>query len=989
MWQAMRIRGFIVFLCALLLAPVIRSGLDGHFSTSNSVFSTALAILLILLPFVAYSLVHYRRTDHGKANWRDTRQYADLRLTILGKGVFWGIMLSLLALYPDFAARSLGIGNPVVLTVLMAFTAIGIFTGVLIAENMSRTHIETGLIPVGALGVMAALLVLGWLPGGVPMQAALLLFLGIMGGLFVAPLHALMHYPVPPERMPQLLPLNDLAQILVMLAVVSITVLLARSGMTSGGLLPILGGTAVAGALYTIYHLPQALLRFIISRLFHARYRLKVIGFENLPANGGVLLLGNHISFIDWALVQMASPRQLHFVIEQGYYERWYLQGVLKWLGVVPISNQASVSQLDRVRELLQAGEAVCLFPEGAISRTGQLGQFKRGYEKAAADTGAVIVPFYLHGLWGSRFSRSSGFLRQNRQSGFKRDIVVAFGAPLPDDTRVHALKQAVFELSVTSWDAYADMLDPIPLNWLRSAKRQGFRMAAADVIGEPLSHNRFITAVLRFSVEINRLNPEQNTGLLLPTSAGGAIANLAVLSLGKTVVNLNYTASAAALQSSVQQAGLQRVFTSRRFLSKLQERKIDIEAILPDTPLIFLEDIKAGIPKAKLLTTLLMVVLLPTRVLQWLYLRKIHLDDTAAILFSSGSEGAPKGIELSHRNLAVNARQVADALNTLETDVIMGTLPTFHAFGLLASTLMPLSEGIPIVCHPDPTDAVNIAKGIARYDATLLFGTSTFLRLYAKNSRVHPLMFESLRYVVAGAEKLSPDVRRLFLDRFGKKILEGYSATETSPVAAVNLPDQIDTRFWTVQHANREGTVGLPLPGTSFRIVDPETLASLPTGEDGLILIGGPQVMKAYLDAPEKTAAAIVEMDGQRWYKTGDKGHLDKDGFLTIVDRYSRFAKLGGEMVSLGAIEQQVRQILDEPELELVAVNLPDAKKGEKVILMVAGEHDPAQVKRALTAGGMNPLMIPAKIYNVEAVPKLGSGKTDFATARKLALSL
>jgi acyl-[acyl-carrier-protein]-phospholipid O-acyltransferase/long-chain-fatty-acid--[acyl-carrier-protein] ligase len=383
------------------------------------------------------------------------------------------------------------------------------------------------------------------------------------------------------------------------------------------------------------------------------------------------------------------------------------------------------------------------------------------------------------------------------------------------------------------------------------------------------------------------------------------------------------------------------------------------------------------------------MSMLLPAWLLQWLYFGKIDINATAAILFSSGSEGSPKGVELSHRNLASNARQIADALNTLDNDVIMCTLPTFHAFGLLASTLMPLSEGIPIVCHPDPTDAVNIGKGVARYEATLLFGTSTFLRLYAKNSRVHPMMFQSLRYIVAGAEKLAPEVRRLFLDRFGKKLLEGYGATETSPVASVNLPDQLDTRYWRVQVANREGTVGLPLPGTSFRIVDPDSLATLPVGTDGLILISGPQVMQGYLHNPEKTAQAIVELDGQRWYKTGDKGHLDEDGFLSIVDRYSRFAKLGGEMVSLAAVETQIRQILHEPELEAVAVNIPDDKKGEKIVLLVAGTYDEAYIKKQLLEGGMNPLMIPSTIRSMSAIPKLGSGKTDYGNARKVALSL
>lgn len=964
MSQLMRIYGFMVLLAALFISPALQTWL-----------TKPLAVLLAILPFAALSLWQMQKTACTQQDWQEIRQHHDLWLTIMGKAVFWGIMLVLLAIYPAHS-------------VLLGLVAVGLLIGGLIAQHLSRTHIETGLIPVGALGIMGSIIVLGWQPAQ-PLPAALLVLLGIMGGLFVAPLQALLGYHIPAERQPQASALDHVVQTLVMLLFVGITALLAWAGTGNGLLLSALTAVTVAGALYTIYQMPQSLLRFVVSRLFHARYRLKVIGFEHLPARGGVLLLGNHISFIDWALVQMASPRQLHFVIEKGYYERWYLNGILKWFGVVPISGTASADSLEKVTELLKAGEVVCLFPEGAISRTGQLGEFKRGYEKAVKDTGAVIVPFYLHGLWGSRFSRSSGFLRQNRQSGFKRDIVVAFGQALPATIQAYELKQKVFDLSFTSWDAYAHMLDPIPLNWLRSAKRMSFRIAASDVIGEPISHHRFITAVFRFAAEIKKLSPEQNIGMLLPTSAGGAIANMAVLSLGKTLVNLNFTAGTEALQSAAQQADLQRIYTSRRFLDKLKERNIDVPTIFPNLPLVFLEDLKEGIPKAKLLSTLLMVMLLPTRVLQWLYLPKIDMDATAAILFSSGSEGAPKGIELSHRNLSVNARQVADALNTLDNDVIMATLPTFHAFGLLASTLMPLAEGIPIICHPDPTDAVNIGRGIAKYEATLLFGTSTFLRLYAKNSRVHPLMFQSLRYVVAGAEKLSPDVRRLFLDRFGKKILEGFGATETSPVASVNLPDQLDTRYWRVQPANKEGTVGLPLPGTSFRIVDPDTLATLPTGSDGLILIGGPQVMKGYLHNPEKTAQAIAELDGQRWYKTGDKGHVDEDGFLTIVDRYSRFAKLGGEMVSLGAIEQQVRNILNEPELELVAVNLPDEKKGEKVILMIAGERDEAEVRRKLVDGGMNALMIPAVIRCVTEVPKLGSGKTDFANARKLALSL
>ena len=950
----------------------------------------------------AYQLPPTRPTNHGMhfnyAGYLRGRTALDtirlaknnqlVWLTIMGLSIFWAVAQVILASYPAYSKEHLGLTNTAAVQGLMAFAGIGIMLGSLLAGRLSRRYIETGLIPVGAIGILIGVALVTWLDSPL-LQAANFLFLGIMSGLFIVPMNALMQYHAPADHLGRVQATFNLVSNLVMLSFLGLTVLLAIPGIGSKHLFTFLTLVVLAGAAYTVYQVPQSLLRFVVSRLFHARYRLKVIGFENLPSTGGTLLLGNHISWIDWALVQMACPRQVRFVMEKGYYERWYLKGVLDLLGVIPISSSSSSDALGEITRLLQAGELVCLFPEGAISRTGQLSEFKRGYEKAVQATDAKIIPFYLHGLWGSRFSRSSGFLRETRPSGFKRDIIVSFGKALPTHTPAYQLKQHIFDLSFTSWQAYAQMIDPIPVNWLRAAKRLGFRMGATDATGEPLSNHRFITAVFRFAALIKKYSPEPHIGLLLPTSMGSTIANMAVMTLGKTVVNLNYTASAEAMRSAVQQADLKRLYTSRLFLQKLLERGIDIQTILPDTPLVYMEDMKAEITKAQLLLTLLAVVVLPTRILQTLFIKHIDMDDTAAILFSSGSEGAPKGVELSHCNLAVNARQVADMLNTRQNDVLMGTLPAFHAFGLLAGIFMPLSEGIPVVCHPDPTDAVNIAKGVAKYDATVLFGTATFFRLYARNQRVHPLMLDSLRYVVAGAEKLPSDIRLLFSQRFNKPILEGYGATETSPVASVNIPDQLDPGTWRVQPGNREGTVGMPLPGTSFRIVDPVTLAALPTGTDGLILIGGPQVMKGYLHNPTKTADVIVEIDGQRWYKSGDKGHLDEDGFLTIVDRYSRFAKLGGEMVSLTAVEQTIRQAMQEPELDLVAVNLPDDKKGEKVILMLSGEHDPKAVKTRLIESGMNPLMIPAEIHQVDEVPKLGSGKTDFATARKLALSL
>ena len=933
----------------------------------------------------------FRWEDYTKGktqarNIKLAKRHPYIWLSILGLSVFWAISQVLLASYPAYAKEFLGLNNTAIVQGLMAFAGIGVLIGSITAGRISRNHIEVGLVPVGAIGVTLSLVLIR-LFDSTALQALNFLFLGLMGGFFIVPLNALMQYHARNSQLGRILATNNLIQFSVMLTFLVITSTLAYYSVGSTSILTGLFVIALLGTAYAIYKIPESLLRFIISRLFAARYRMKVLGFEDLPHSGGVLLLGNHISFVDWALVQIASPRKLHFVIERGYYERWYLKGVLKMFGAIPINSTSSSNSLDTINELLKSGKAVCLFPEGTISRTGQLSEFKRGYQKAIEGTQAKIVPFYLHGLWGSRFSRSSGFLKEARQSGFKRDIIVAFGKPMSAKTTPDQLKRRIFDLSFTSWQDYSKTIDPIPVSWLKTAKRMSFQMAATDVLGEPLSHHKFITAVFAFSGLIAKKSPEQNIGVLVPSSVGGALTNMAVLSLGKTVVNLNFTASKEAIQGSIEKANIKSVYTSKKFIKKLDERGIKIKEILPQTKLIYLEDFKAELSKVKMSITMLAVILLPAQILRLIYLKKVKMGDTAAILFSSGSEGTPKGVELTHQNLATNSRQIADMLNTRENDIVMSTLPTFHAFGLLATTLMPLSEGIPIVCHPDPTDVLTIAKGAARNNATFLFGTSTFFRLYTMNKKVHPLMLKSLRLIVSGAERLNPAVREGFTNKFGKPILEGYGTTETSPVASVNIPDALDTRYWKTQLGNVNGTVGMPLPGTSFRIVDPDTLEELPTGEDGLILIGGPQVMKGYLFDEEKTAEVIIEEDNKRWYKSGDKGHLDEDNFLTIVDRYSRFAKLGGEMVSLSAVEETIRDALNDPELDLVAVNLPDAKKGEKIILLIATETPIPEIKKLLIESGMNPLMIPAKIALVNAVPKLGSGKTDFASSRKVAL--
>jgi acyl-[acyl-carrier-protein]-phospholipid O-acyltransferase/long-chain-fatty-acid--[acyl-carrier-protein] ligase len=935
----------------------------------------------------SFSLTKFATGNYLKTNLKTIFEKRPIWLSIIGLTMFWSIAQAVFASFPAFAKEVLLEHNTLVIQGMIACTGIGIIIGSLFAGKISKNYIELGLIPVGALGFGLLLGLMPTLDSRISM-ALTFIALGIMGGLFIIPLNALIQYHAKDNELGTVLAGNNWIQNIGMCGFLVLTIVLSAIGITSAQLFLLYMVVAIAGAIYCIYELPHSLTRIVTSMMVQGRYNISVVGFEHLPKSGGALLLGNHISWIDWAMIQIASPRPIRFVMLRSIYEQWYLKPIFKFFGVIPIGKGQTKDSFEQINAMLKAGEIVCLFPEGAISRTGSLGLFHSGFEHVVEGVEGKIIPFYLHGLWGSRLSRArSEKLRKNTSRGFRREVTVTFGPALPVTTKADELKQKIFELSYDAWEHQTQKFEPIPLAWMRSAKEHLGATCVIDTTGVELSNAKVMAATVGFSHAMRKIDNERNVAILLPASSAAIIANMAVMLNAQTVVNLNFTTSVSAVQAGVKNAGIKTVYTSEKFIEKLTSKGIDANAMLEGLNVVYLENMRKTLSAPLMLTALVLTRLLPAYAFYRLFGKKTNINDAAAILFSSGSEGTPKGIMLSHRNFMANIKQISDVLKTKDDDVVMGCLPPFHSFGLTVTTFLPLIEGIPVVCHPDPTDVVNIAKAIASNKVTVMCATATFLRLYTKNKKVYPLMLDSLRIVVAGAEKLSVDVRDEFMQKFNKIIYEGYGATETTPVASVNVPDQIDTSDWRVQTGNKIGTVGQPLPGCSFRVVDPATMARLPAGEDGLILISGTQVMMGYLNDPEKTKSVIVELDGRRWYKTGDKGHVDADGFLSIVDRYSRFAKLGGEMISLGAVESEIKKVITEADVELVAVNIPDEKKGERVILLTTLNIEVDELRKRLLAINCNGMMIPSQVITLEAIPKLGSGKTDFGGAKIIAL--
>ncbi|AVI62526.1 acyl-[ACP]--phospholipid O-acyltransferase [Halomonas sp. GFAJ-1] len=832
-----------------------------------------------------------------KGNLRIIARQPVIRLSIIGLATFWSVGQVLLAAFPAYAKDALSIDNTLVLQGILAASGMGIALGSLLASKLSHNRIETGLIPVGALGVALGLwcLPLFATPTG---QAVNFIFIGIMGGLSIVPLNALIQFHAADNELGTVLAANNWIQNIAMLGFLVLTALFALVGVESLYLLLLIASVALVGGGYTVIKLPQSLVRFLLSFLLTRRYRVDVHGLENLPAQGGVLLLGNHISWVDWAMVQIASPRPVRFVMLKSVYQRWYLRGFLKALGCIPIERgSAAENALADVAKQLNAGEVVCLFPEGAISRTGQLGEFRRGYERACkmANADVNIVPFYLRGLWGSQFSRSSSKHKELRNAPLHRSVVVAFGKPLAKDTSADVLKRRIFEQATHSWQHAVDELPTLSEAWIRSVKRNPSAPALTDP-SRSLNASQALTTSLLLAKRIRKLAPGKNVGLLLPTSSTGVLANMATLLAGKTLVNLNYTDSQTALASALAQAEVSTVLTSRHFVEQLKQQGLNVSQLLTNIQAVYLEDLQSAFGSTERLSTWLTVRLLPAGVLKRLFCSNQDADRTAAIVFLSGEGDQPKGVMLSHRNLMANIKQTSDVLNTQSNDVVMGSVPLFHAFGLTVTQLLPLIEGLPLVCHADPNDPIGIARAIAKHKATIMFGTSHFLALLNRRQEVHPLMLESLRAVVIGAELRDERICHDFTLKFHKPIYRGYGATETAPVASVNLPDAMDINHQHIQRGKKSGTVGMPLPGTSFKIVDPENFQELPTGEAGMILISGPQVMQGYLNDPKRTAAAIKVIDSHRWFVTGDKGFIDEDGFLTLLDSASRVANIEAE---------------------------------------------------------------------------------------------
>ncbi|MDX2188088.1 MAG: AMP-binding protein [Opitutaceae bacterium] len=727
-------------------------------------------------------------------------------------------------------------------------------------------------------------------------------------------------------------------------------------------------------------HLPF-ILDFPLRLVAKLLYRVHAHGTAQVPESGGVLFLPNHVSFVDSVVLQLALPRRTRFVVDRRWARHWLLSWLFELSGTILIDPAKPRAWVEQVRSCLEQGEAVCLYPEGSVSKTGQLMALRRGFQLVTKDLDCVVVPVSHDGLWGSVFSYSGNKILFKSPRLMPTTVVVCIGAPIsPAEATAERVRRALLDLGVEAFRARPALQRSIGWEMTRSLARRPLAVQVIDRTAERREVKAFqlLGVAAALSRKFKKSIPERRVGVVLPPGAGGFIANLALVLAGKIPVNLNFTAGKPALESAIQRSGLKTVVSAKVLRARFPN------VPWPDKTIDVKEEI-LSLGKARLTFWSLLALFLPNQMVpRLLGVEEEGGDAEAALIFTSGSSGAPKGVPLSHKNILANCWQISSLSILPESGTILACLPLFHSFGYTVTMWYPMLRGCRAVTVPSPLETRKMVEAVDAEQVTILVGAPTFLRPMLKRAKSAEL--KSVELVVCGAERLPDDLHDAFLADFHLSIMQGYGLTETSPVSSVNQHNPPrDSETGELQVAKRSGAVGRLLPGMSARIVHPDTGEFLPETKPGILWLKGANVFSGYLDDEERTAK--VFRGG--WFVTGDIARFDDDGFLFVEGRLSRFSKIGGEMVPHGTVEEAILSLVGAQEDEaptIVVVGIPDPVKGEAIALVTSRNLTLEEIRSGLAAKGFPSLWMPRFVVTVPEIPKLGSGKVDLAECARLA---
>ena len=907
--------------------------------------------------------------------WVDTRLWRGSLIV----SWFWlvgGVVLSLL---PVLVRQSFN-GTETVITLLLATFSIGIALGSGLASWLASGRIVLLPTPVGAVLMALFGFDLAWTVGHLPPPPAeaigplafldtghglrtVIDFLGlaVAGGLYIVPSFAAVQAWAEKAMRARIIGAVNVITAAFMVGGTLALAALQAAGLSIASLLAVVAVLTLVVGGVVLATLPTSPFRDALSILFRAFYRLEVHGLDNIEKAGPNCIVAlNHVSFLDAPLALSLLDQEPVFAVDSGIARRWWVRPFLSMTRAMPLDPTKPLGTRTLINAV-KAGETLIIFPEGRLTVTGSLMKVYDGAGLIADKTGAMVVPVKIDGLEQTIFSRLSQ--RQVRRRWWPK-VTVTVMPPLRL-TVDPALKGKARRLAAGAelYDAMSELLfrtaeidRGLMAALIEAGEHHGRRRnALEDPVTGRLTYGRLVMGANILGRKLMPLAPEGGRiGVMLPNANGTAVTFFALASAGRVPAMINFSAGAKNVLSACATAEVDTVLTSRAFIEKGRLGPL-AEVMAGKVKLVYLEDIRASVTTTDKIRGFLSPrkPLVPRRG-----------EDPAAVLFTSGSEGTPKGVVLANRCMLANVAQVAARIDFGPMDKVFNVLPVFHAFGLTAALVLPLVSGVPVYMYPSPLHYRIVPELIYGTNSTVLFGTDTFLKGYARAAHAYDL--RSLRYVVAGAEAIKDDTRRTWLEKFGLRILEGYGVTECGPVVALNTP-----------MFNRFGTVGRILPGIETRL-DPVPGID----EGGRLWVRGPNIMLGYLKAERP---GVLEPPPEGWHDTGDIVTIDETGFVTIKGRAKRFAKVAGEMVSLAAVEALAAELW--PDRPSAVAALPDPRKGERLVLFTQAKEATRAAFQTFAKGkGASDVSIPADVVVLDALPMLGAGKVDLVAVAKLA---
>lgn len=813
-----------------------------------------------------------------KQIWTDYQKMRKSRvifLTIMGISVFWLFGVAFLQLLLGFGPH---VGASSMQTnVMTAVFSVGIGAGSLLCDKLSDGKVEMGLIPFGVLGMTVFSILLGY---ATPMQVTAwsdlfwvyfhLMGLGLFSGFFIVPLNALLQQRPSDEDRASMIGLNNVINAVFMVAA-SGFVLVGRSilGLNEAQLVQVMGLLLIFGAAYVCYLLPEFLIRFILWLVTNTIYRITTLHRERIPLTGGALIVANHLSYLDAFLVQMATHRHIRFVMDKSIYHLPVVHSFFKMMGAIPIYSRRHGEKYEaafaKIKDALEQGEIVCIFPEGQITRTGQTFKFKEGMERILQETPCPVIPIFLHGIWGSVLSYKGERFFGKSPLYFHTPITVTVGNPLPPTTTAFEAREATLALSVEHYETRKSNQMLLHEKVLQRAKKYPFQPCFKNEQGRWVTYLRVCLEAKSIAKKIQSQFADSTIGIALPNSVDAVVLNLALALCGKVSVNINTQFSNEQQAKVLKDCQIKTVITTEALAQKHQGAHT--------CQWIAFSFLKERFGWKQRFQATLNLFTMPVCKQS---LSKGALDQTFTIIYTPGTRGEPKGVCWSQHNLIANLEGFLQLTLADTKGKMISTLPFFHAYGLNVSCWLPLLAGIPTIFSQNNDLPEALVALIKKEKAQHLVSAPDLLAMLAEKQL--PLSSKTLKYVIYGGKSLSNDMVEFFVNTWNVEMLQGYGTAECSPLVALNVPSASSHNYQQI--GNRQGSLGRPIPGILIKILHPETQEPCALGETGVLWVGGPSITKGYIQSSKEDSELLKE----GWFCTEDRVSMDANGFLFLA---------------------------------------------------------------------------------------------------------